>query len=63
MIIEVISTRFLVLPIEFLFTSFFNKIKTNINKSIDARRKKHPSKNNKKNDDGPEEAIFVGIND
>lgn len=63
MIIEVISTRFLVLPIEFLFTSFFNKIKTNINKSIDERRKKHPSKNNKKNDDGPEEAIFVGIND
>ncbi len=63
MIIEVIATRFLILPIEFMFLSFFNKIKTNINKSFEERKKKHPSKNNKKNDDGPEEAIFVGIND
>ncbi len=63
MIIQVISTRFLVLPIEFMFATFFNKIKVKINSSIEERRKKYPSKHNKKNDDGPEEAIFVGIND
>ena len=63
MIIQAISTRFLVLPIEFMFTTFFDKIRVKINSSIEERRKKHPSKHNKKNDDGPEEAIFVGIND
>ncbi len=63
MVLFVVFTRFLLLPIEFFFASLFNKIKTKISSSIENRRKKNPSKLNKKHDDGPEEAIFVGIND
>lgn len=63
MVLFVVFTRFLLLPIEFFFASLFNKIKTKISLSIENRRKKNPSKQNKKHDDGPEEAIFVGIND
>ena len=63
-LLTVLFTKTLLLPLEKVFAVSFNKIKINIQES---RAKKASTskkkKNSKDNDDGPQEAIFVGIND
>lgn len=63
-LLTVLFTKTLLLPLEKVFAVSFNKIKVNIQES---RAKKASTskkkKNSKDNDDGPQEAIFVGIND
>ncbi len=64
MILYVIFTRFLIIPIELFFASVFVKTKHSLEAKREERRKKHPTKDVKKKfNDGPEEAVFIGIND
>lgn len=62
MVILILGGKCLSLSIESYFTSIFNKLKLSINAKMEKHNQKSKKKD-KKNDDGPEEAIFVGIND
>ena len=62
MILFVIATKVISLPLESFFTKVFNGVKTKIVNKHQARKDKK-GKNKKNDNEGPEEAIFVGIND
>ena len=62
-LLTLIFAKVLLLPLEKVFALTFNKIKVNIQESRAKKSSSKKKKDSKNNDDGPQEAIFVGIND
>ena len=62
-LLTLIFAKVLLLPLEKIFALTFNKIKVNIQESRAKKSSSKKKKDSKNNDDGPQEAIFVGIND